>query len=330
MHKVKRYRVIASLAVVATLVAVFFFVPLPFHLSCNFDVKPRDAATVYAAVDGRLDEVCVEPGQFVEQGTVLARMRNVELELNVAKLEGDLRELDAKLHVLEKEQRIDETAGMSINQLRQQRQALVQVIDERSRELANLTVTAPIAGTVLPVVDKPDREPPEAQLPSWSGGALALRNRGAFLSANDKICQIGDPTKLVAEVIVDQSEVELVRAAAIERERDQKSGVPVTLMLDSLPGRSLDTSIEQIALAELKETPLGLSTQAGGDVGSVVDPQTGVSRPLSTSYPAIASLPEVGSELQLGMRGKAKLYTGWQPLSRRLYRFLTRTFHFEM
>ena len=33
MHKVKRYRVIASLAVVAALVAVFLFVPLPFHLT---------------------------------------------------------------------------------------------------------------------------------------------------------------------------------------------------------------------------------------------------------------------------------------------------------
>ena len=330
MHKVKRYRVIASLAVVATLVGVFFFVPLPFHLSCNFDVKPRDAATVYAAVDGRLDEVLVEPGQYVQQGEVLARMRNVELELNVAKLEGDLRELDAKLQVLQKQRRIDDTAGLSINQMLEQRLALIQVVGERRRELENLLVKAPVAGTVLPVVDKPDREPPDGQLPSWSGGALSLRNRGAFLSASDRICQIGDPEKLVAEVIVDQSDVELVRAAAIEREREKQPGVPVTLMLDSLPGKSIDTEIEQIALAELKETPLGLSTLAGGDVDSVADPQTGVPRPLSTSYPAIATLPDVGSELQLGMRGKAKLYTGWQPLSRRVYRFLTRTFHFEM
>ena len=116
----------------------------------------------------------------------------------------------------------------------------------------------------------------------------------------------------------------------LARERDNKPGVPVTLMLDSLPGRSYDTEIEQIALAALKETPIGLSTLAGGDVDSVADPETGMPRPLSTSYPAIASLPDVGAELQLGMRGKAKLYTGWQPLGRRLYRFLTRTFHFEM
>ncbi len=219
---------------------------------------------------------------------------------------------------------------MTINQLVEQRLALEQVIGERRRELDNLIVKAPVAGTVLPVVDKPDREPPDAQLPSWSGGALSLRNRNAFLTGNDRICQIGDPTKLVAEIIVDQSDVELVRAAVLARERDNKPGVPVTLMLDSLPGRSYDTEIEQIALAALKETPIGLSTLAGGDVDSVADPETGMPRPLSTSYPAIASLPDVGAELQLGMRGKAKLYTGWQPLGRRLYRFLTRTFHFEM
>ena len=45
---------------------------------------------------------------------------------------------------------------------------------------------------------------------------------------------------------------------------------------------------------------------------------------------AIAELPDTGGALQLGMRGKAKLYTGWQPLGRRAYRFLTRTFHFEL
>jgi putative peptide zinc metalloprotease protein len=330
MHKVKRYRVIASLAVVAALVAVFLFVPLPFHVTCNFDVKPRDAKTVYAAVDGRIVKVHVVAGQFVRQEEQLALLENVELTLNLVQLEGELRELVAKKKVLEKQQRFDETAGMSINELEEQEQALTEVIKERKRELDNLVVRAPIAGTVLPVVDKPDREPPDGQLPGWSGGALHRKNLGAFLSASDRICQIGDPKKLVAEIIVDQSNVELVRAAFLERARDHLPGVPVVLMLDSLPGRSFETEIEQIVLAELKETPLGLSTQAGGGVDSVADPATGVTRPLSTSYPAIAKLPDVGAELQLGMRGKAKLYTGWQPLGRRLYRFLTRTFHFEL
>ncbi len=236
----------------------------------------------------------------------------------------------AEMRVLEKQQRFDETAGLRINELAEQRLALEKVRDERQQELNNLTVVAPKDGIVLPVADKPDREMPDGQLPSWIGGALDPRNLKARLSASDRLCQIGDPRKLVAEIIIDQADVELVRAAITRRGKSGESRVPVRLMLDSLPGKSFNTEIERVALAELTETPLSLSTHAGGDVDSVADAQTGMPRPLSTSYPALAELPDTGGELQLGMRGKAKLYTGWQPLGRRLYRFVKRTFHFEL
>ena len=330
MHKVKRYRVIASLVVVVALVGVVLFVPLPFHVTCNFDVKPRDVATVYASVAGQVTEVKVQPGQQVKEGDTIALLDNVDLKLNVLALDGQLREMDAELKVLEKQQRFDESAGLRINEVLEQRQALEQVLAERQQEYDNLTVKAPVSGTVLPVVDKPDRDMPNGQLPSWSGNVLEARNVDAHLAASDRICQIGDPSQLVAEIIVDQADVELVRAAAAQRERDGEPGVPVILMLDSLPGQEWETNVERVAVAELDETPLSLATHAGGDVDSVADTRTGAPRPLSTSYPAIAPLPNTGGAVQLGMRGKAKLYTGWQPLGRRLYRFITRTFHFEL
>lgn len=330
MHKVKRVRVAVSVAVIAGLLAVFFFVPLPFHLSCGFDVKPLGAQTVYAKVPGRLDDVHVELGQAVKQNDVIATMHNLELELALEKLQGDLRELDAQLAVLQKEQRRDETAGTTIDQMLEQRAALEEVIRERTNELNDLKVKAPIDGIVLPVVEKAERESPDGQLPEWVGSPLAPRNRGAFLAAHDRICQVGDPTQLVAEIVIDQADVELVWAAFHGRKKEEQlSGVPVTLMLDSLPGKSFESEIESVALAKMEETPLGLSTMAGGDVDSVTDPQTGVPRPLSTSYPAIARLPNAG-ELQLGMRGKAKVYVQWQSLGARVYRFVKRTFHFEM
>ena len=55
-----------------------------------------------------------------------------------------------------------------------------------------------------------------------------------------------------------------------------------------------------MALAELTETPLGLSTHAGGDVDSVADTETGMPKPLSTSYPAIAELPDTGGDRAAG------------------------------
>ena len=64
--------------------------------------------TVYAAVAGRLMEVTdgIEPGVPVEKGTVLAQLENVELELSVVTLEGQLREMDAEV------QRAGETAAI--------------------------------------------------------------------------------------------------------------------------------------------------------------------------------------------------------------------------
>lgn len=329
MHKVKRHRVIASLAVVAALVAVVIFLPLPFHVSCTFDVKPRDAATIYAAVEGELQQAMIRPGQPVQKGDVLARLRNPDLEISVVQLDGQLREVDAQIEGLRQEQRIDESAGIHMNELVAQRDALQEVLDEKQTELNKLVIVTPVSGTVLPAPDKADHATEHEQLPGWHGGALEPRNLGARLAASDQICQVGDPSRLVAEIIVDQSDIDLVVAAMAKRRQAKQEGVPVALMLDSLPGRTLNTTIERVALEELKETPIGLATVAGGDLDSVTD-RSGVTRPLSTSYPAIAPLPSVDTTIQLGMRGKAKLYTGWQPLGRRLYRMITKTFHFEL
>jgi putative peptide zinc metalloprotease protein len=344
MHKVKRVRVVTSLAVVAALVALFLFLPLPFHVSCAFDVKPRVhstetltqvsdaerfAATVYAAVDGNVLEIRVKPGQVVKKDEVLVVMDNPDLRLAVLRLAGQLKELDVQLSSLKKQRRFDQSAGLRVNELEKQRDSLKEVLDGKQKEVEKLTVRAPIHGIVLAVPDKPERAAAEGQLPMWSGGALNPKNLGAMLRASDQICQVGDPKNLVAEVIIDQADVDLVVASMLERQRDGQSRVPVDLMLDSLPGKVFHSELERVALAEMTETPLALASHAGGDVDTVAD-QSGVPRPLSTSYPAGAELPVTDGSLQLGMRGKAKLYTGWQPLGRRLYRLITRTFHFSL
>jgi putative peptide zinc metalloprotease protein len=271
----------------------------------------------------------VKPGQEVKKGDVLVVMDNPDLRLALLSLEGQLKELDVQLTSLKKQRRFDQSAGLRVNEMEKQRDSLKEVLDGKQDELEKLTVRAPIDGIVLAVPDKPERAAAEGQLPMWSGGALNPKILGAMLRASDQICQVGDPKNLVAEVIIDQAEVDLVVASMLERQRDGKPRVPVDLMLDSLPGQVFHSELERVALAEMTETPLALASHAGGDVDTVAD-QSGVPRPLSTSYPAIAELPITDGSLQLGMRGKAKLYTGWQPLGRRFYRLLTRTFHFSL
>ena len=150
--------------------------------------------------------------------------------------------------MLEKQQRFDETAGMSINEMVEQRQALREV-DRRTT-----------AGTGQ---SGSSRRPSRERSCRWSTSPIASRRTGSCPAGRAAPCtprtwarfwppaiasaRSAIPSKLVAEIIVDQSDVELVRAARHEREQDGLPGVPVMLMLDSLPGRSFDTEIEQIA-----------------------------------------------------------------------------------
>jgi hypothetical protein len=72
-----------------------------------------------------------------------------------------------------------------------------------------------------------------------------------------------------------------------------------------------------------------MSTTGSGRLETKPDP-TGQFRPLNTSYQARAPLVDVPSAVQTGMLGQARIYTGWQPLAQRLYRYAAKTFHFDL
>ena len=113
------------------------------------------------------------------------------------------------------------------------------MLDEKQKEVEKLTVRAPIDGVVSGGPGQTGSDAAaEGQLPMWSGGALNPKNLGAMLRASDQICQVGDPSNLVAEVIIDQSDVDLVVAVDVgTATRRASPEFLLTLMLDSLPGR---------------------------------------------------------------------------------------------
>ena len=88
-----------------------------------------------------------------------------------------------------------------------------------------------------------------------------------------------------------------------------------------------------IARDEIKAMSPTMSSRTGGEVSTQQDRRTGQLRPLSTSYQARVPLDDQG-ELQglltIGQHGNAKVYTRWQSLGQRLYRYVARTFHFDL
>jgi putative peptide zinc metalloprotease protein len=325
-HKVKKHRVAATVAVAAALLAICVYLPLPFHVACTLEVQPRGATPVFAGVPGRIKSIEVEPGQEVQPGTVLARLDNIDLQLEVLKLEGDTAGVRAKLAALERRRHLDSQASSQIPTLRELLATNEEQLRKKRSDLARLEIVAPTAGYVFPAPIRPHQDLGDGRLPMWSGGPFDPKNDGALLTASDQFCQIGKSTNYDAVLVVDQTDVDLV--AGYYNETKGKYP-PVKIKLDAYRWTSRDGVIEMLASAPMEATPASLATQGGGELETKTDRKTGTYRPISTSYQARVPLSDDEGLLRVGLTGKAKIYTGWQSLYDRLKRYVVRTFHFD-
>jgi putative peptide zinc metalloprotease protein len=321
MHKVKRHRVVLTGLVVASVIGFLGWVPLPYQVEAVFTVKPSSAEPVFPRVAGQLREVMVRPGEVVEAQQLLARVDNRQLQLQLARLEGDEAQLVAQLDSLRHQHlrgraSADEGIGGQISQVREMLESTRKEIAEVRQELNYQNILAPIGGTVIPPEHRERDTRAKGTLPTWSGSPLDPKNRGATLSESDLFCRVGDPTKLAAELIIDQSVIDFVRP-----------GQDVELKLEAYPHDVFRGTIDRIGDDPLQVAPPSLTAKGGGGLDTAMD-ESGVPRPLHPSYPARVLLSS-DDIFQIGMKGRAKIRAIPQPLGTRLYRYISQTFHFE-
>jgi hypothetical protein len=74
-----------------------------------------------------------------------------------------------------------------------------------------------------------------------------------------------------------------------------------------------------------------LSHKTGGDLQTKTDPTTGVEKPLTPSFEALAPLDNDEGLFRVGLRGGAKVTANrWLSLGDRVWRWFGQTFHFKM
>jgi putative peptide zinc metalloprotease protein len=319
LEQVDRNRLRMTVAIVGGLAFFAFAVPLPYRIICSLEVKPRDAEPVYVDVPGRLEEIDVRAGQQVHKGDLLARLSSIDLQLSIEELLAKQDQYKSKLEGLRRARHEDHNAGLEIPQVQESLAAVEEQLRAKQQDLARLALVAPEDGCVLPPPDTPDRPDSGGQLPSWSGTPLERRNLGAHLSDSVLFCQIGDPKKLEAVLVVEQDDIEFLA------ENDA-----VVIKLNELPGRTFSSKITEIAKVDMKVTPRQLQQKAGGDVVTKPD-EANSDKPMNTSYQARADLDDPDGLLLVGVRGQAKIHASrWQTLGRRGWRYLTRTFNFKL
>ena len=136
VDQVKKPRFYATLAGLTVLLAAAFLVPLPHRIWCSLEVEPRKPASVYAEVGGVLEELLVRSGQQVSKGQPLARLRNVDLELEINKLEGQRDQFKIQLDMHRRLRFSDPRAADEIPQITEDLEAVEGQLREKAKEHA--------------------------------------------------------------------------------------------------------------------------------------------------------------------------------------------------
>jgi len=320
LHKVKRKNVTITLGILTAVAAFILFCPLPYRVMCPLELKLRGAEKVYVQIPGILEEITVTPGQQVKKGDKLGQLSSIDLELEINELQAKIAQDDVRRIVLRHQFFAlgNETAQLAMKPLAESLQSSKQQLAKRQQDRTRLDLVAPIAGTVLPAQEVPNRADAGSRaLSQWSGNPLEKKNLGAYLEPAIVFCQIGNPTKWEADIVIDQDNIEYVY-----------KGQEVKIKLDRLPYRTFESTIDEIG-PELEFSSSQLSSRKGGDVMTKVD-ETGRERPINISYQARADLTDESGTLVQGLRGTAKINAQWQPLGKRLWRYITRTFNFRL
>lgn len=308
----RRLAVRGTLAVV--LLGAGLFIPLPHRIHVPAVIEPQDAKWIYAAVPGTLVK-SVSAGKKISRGDTLARLVNTDLAYEIEQLRGRRDQQKMHLETLKRRQVKDNTAAAQVPTAEE---ALADLEDRLSKRLVDqerLTLVAPVDGTVLPPRPKAAPQTTE-ELPTWTGTPLDTENRNCHLETGTLVCLVGDPDRMEAILIIDQSDVEFVR-----------EGQTVRVLFEQLPEAILTGKITEIAELDLRIIPPELVRERELPVQR---DDSGAVRPLSAAYQARVALDQHGHRLLLGETGRAKILADPRTLAARLARTMSRTFRFEL
>ncbi|QGJ71417.1 HlyD family efflux transporter periplasmic adaptor subunit [Planctomycetales bacterium 10988] len=293
-------------------------IPLPYRVVAPLALEPRDEQPVYIRTRGTLEQLHVRPGDQVSEGTTLASLHNPLLETEVSELTQQVNRQQTFVENLHGQRFADPRVAHRIPAAMESLQDLQSRLAKKQKDLERLILKAPSAGVILPPenIHKQGNED-DKSLGVWSGVPLAENNLGATFDAGSLFCLLGEPGSVSALLLVDQQEIEFIRAKQM-----------VEIYLDGWPGRVFRGRVESISEVDLETIPKQLSNKSGGNLATHTD-RHGRERPLETLYQVRVPLQSKEASLCPGQRGRAKIIVPPQTLAQQTSRWLARTFHFR-
>ena len=319
--KMKPKNMLISGSIAAVLIGGFCYIPFPFHVDCAMEIQPIDAFAVRTTVPGQLISINKKPGDKVAPGDVLFELDNIDLKVERTKIANELAVAKERQEFTRRNVFLMEDAATMLEANEVAISSASEKLQIADTKVQQLQVLSKIGGEVI---EPPKKESPKelqaaGQLPAWSGNPFDEINQNAYFSQGELLCYIGDPNRMEAIIIVDQSDIDLI----------DDEDAQVEMMLDSAQMTSMTGKIVEISKADMDETSANLASQTGGSLNTAMD-SSGRMKPLSTSYQARVLIDEgTAQTMRAGYRGQAKIHLKWKSLGWRVWRYATKTFKFD-
>ncbi len=202
-----------AVGIVATLVVVLFFVPVPLNIHADARLSPVNLRTVAAPVGQEIQRVLVESGESVEKGDPLLELDSSALEMKRSQTRSAIAKQKVRLDAARAEGKdaAIRRAELEIRRLRLKEQRL-------SRKIARCEIQSPMAGVVLD--DRPKRL------------------EGQTVQKGKELLRIGDLESFELVMEVQEEDLALLERA-VERHKGKADGVRVEFLSRAWPNKTL-------------------------------------------------------------------------------------------
>jgi len=305
LRKVKKVRAALCFGAAAAVIAGILMIPTPLRVKGTLVLTPAQPSRVYVEVPGRLSSIDVRDNEPVKAGQPIARLVNLDLRGEYQRRLEEVEIAQSKINTYRRTSSRDDLQQVMALRLEE---SLQQDLEPK------LAVTVDQLGKLTLVADR-------------DGVAMGVPSRevtGTWLEPGELFCEVGDPTQLEAHLLVDQSDIDLIRASA------QDTPPKAWLKIYGQSHKTHLSHVSEVAKRNREEIPPELSNMAGGEIATEPDPETGSARPLTTVYEVVIPIDNADGELHPGQRGFAKIDGGTATFGWWLWRLITKTFHFTL
>lgn len=316
-----RFRVAATVSAVAGLLLVAILIPIPWYRTSACMIEPKNVSHVVNKVPGQIEEIHVRSGDFVREGDILICMIDPDWQSRLNDLQIKIRVQKAEIKAFAAlNDRSSQIVSMEVlNGLKDEEQEVIE-------HLRHLTIVAPCDGRVVSVPRHPATsvEQQETRLPTWESTPLDPRNQGAFLPERTQLLSIApvrspdESEQFQAVIYLDQSDL-----------LDLRDKMKMRIKFDYDLSETFNGAIRHIGPAETETVPSELTIKQGGSLTTVTD-KTGRERLTDPAYQAIVDLDQTSSQFRTGLRGRARILIFERSIAGWLWRWIRRTFHFNL